>query len=57
MVLEPVVSDIHRLAIRVSQKSHMRLALETGLKVNVLQRPWFGKSRHRLDTVMALGCV
>lgn len=43
MTLEPVVSDIHRLAIRVSQKSHMRLALETGLKVNVLQRPWMGK--------------
>lgn len=57
MAPEPVVSDIHRLAIRVNQKSHMRLALETGLKVNVLQRPWFGKSRHRLDTVMALGCV
>lgn len=57
MTLEPVVSDIHRPAIRVSQKSHMMLALEMGLKVDVLQRPWFGKSRHRLDTVMALGCV
>lgn len=57
MALEPVVSDIPRLAIRVNQKSHMRLALGTGLKANVLQRPWMGKSRQRLDTVMALGCV
>lgn len=47
-VLEPVVNDAHRLASRVDQRAHMRLAGWTLLKTHVVQKPLGDKLRHRL---------